>query len=475
MNRWNGMSNRLGVRSRTTLIVVAVLGTVLAGSGALLVVATRAALFQAVETTVTARAVDLATQVSDGVTPRPVPLVRGMSVQVVVEGAAVSSTQDIEGQRPILDVAPLSDAVSTVQVPSLDASENGEEAGGEDGDEGPFLVAVAGAIHAGKPATVLVAASLAAVDSATRALVPLLALGVPAITLLAGLTIWRSTGRAFRPVEAMATQAEAISYSDLHLRVTEPAPDDEIRRLSVVLNRMLERLETSVARQRRFAADAGHELKSPVATLLTMAEVAEANPSTFTVGGLASDVAEQSRRLATLVDDLLVLARTDEHRLELGGEWFDLADVISEVVAAVGPQSVSIATGGVESSFVYADRRRIGQVVRNLLDNAVRHATSRVRVDAAVVRDRVTLRVADDGAGIPIADRDRVFERFVRLDEARSRGAGGTGLGLSVVQSIVEAHRGTIDVSDDPELGGASIAVVFPAGGVGSGSTPPAD
>ena len=133
----------------------------------------------------------------------------------------------------------------------------------------------------------------------------------PAITLLVGLTIWRFTLRAFRPVEAMARQAEAISYRDLHLRVPEPEPDDEIRRLAVVLNRMLERLETSVSRQRRFTADAGHELKSPVAPLPTMAEVAEANPQAFGVAELAGDVAGQSRRLAALSGDLLVLAATD--------------------------------------------------------------------------------------------------------------------------------------------------------------------
>ena len=454
----------LGVRSRTTLIATAVVGLVLAGSGALLVMATRSALFQSVETTASARAADLASQLAAGTAPRPVPLIRGISVQIVSGGTVISSTQDIEGQGPIVDVVALPGAESTVQVPSLDAAENDGESQSEGGDEGPFLVAVAGVNIDGRQATVLAAASLGAVEDATRTLIPLLALGIPAIALLVGLTIWRLTLRAFRPVEAMARQAEAISYSDLHLRVPEPKPEDEIRRLAVVLNRMLERLETSVALQRRFTADAGHELKSPVATLLTMAEVAEANPKAFGVAELAADVAGQSRRLATLVDDLLVLARTDEHRLELNRESFDIAEVVQEEAAAGGPVSVSMDTSRVEPAFVYADRRRIGQVVRNLLDNAARHASHTVRIETHATGSEITVSVADDGPGISPSDRDRIFERFVRLDEARSRQAGGTGLGLSVVRSIVEAHRGLISVDDDPGLGGAKITVVLPTG-----------
>lgn len=455
---------RLGVRARTTMIATAVVGLVLAGSGALLVVATRSALFQSVETTVKARALDLVSQVEGGTTPRPVPLVRAISVQMVSDGTVISSTEDIDGQRPVVDLDAVPGALFTVEVPALDAGENEGEAQSEEREEGPFLVAVAGLTIEGRQATVLAAASLGAVEDATRTLIPLLAVGIPAITLLVGITIWRLTRWAFRPVEAMARHAEAISYSDLHLRVPEPMPDDEIRRLAVVLNLMLERLDTSVSRQRRFTADAGHELKSPVASLLIMAEVAEANPQAFRVAELAADVAGQSRRLAALVDDLLVLARTDEHRLELDREPLDLAEVVRVEISGAGPASVSIDANRVEPVQVIWDRRRIGQVVRNLLDNATLHATTTVRIETHATGSEATIRVADDGPGIPSADREKIFERFVRLDEARSREVGGTGLGLSVVWSIVEAHRGRITVSEDPDLGGALITVVVPTG-----------
>ncbi len=464
MNSSVGSFGGLGVRGRTTLIATVVVGLVLAASSVLLLVATRSALFQSVETTVTARSLDVASQVDSGFAASPLPFVRGISVQIVAAGVVVSSTDDIAGQGPVVDPATLSPGVSIVEVPSLDVSENDGDSHGNDGDEGPFLISVTDATLNGRRATVLAAGSLLAVENATRTLVPLLALGIPLITLLVGLTVWRLTRRAFLPVEAMAAQADTISYSDLHLRVPESKPDDEIRRLAVVLNRMLERLETSVTRQRRFTADAGHELKSPIATLLTMAEVAEANPEAFEVGELATDVAGQSRRLATLVEDLLVLASADEHRLDVDRGPVDLAGVIREEITSTNRTSVTVEFSVRDAVWVHGDRRKLGQVVRNLLDNAAGHASDTVRIDAQITGDLVTFVVADDGPGIPIVDRERIFGRFVRLDEARSRDSGGTGLGLSVVRSIVQAHGGTVTASDDAQLGGAAVIVSLPVG-----------
>ncbi len=454
----------LGVRGRTTAIATAAVATVLAVAGILLIVATRSALYQAVETTVTARAADVATQLEMGNSFTQVPLVRRISVQIVTDGTVMASTADIEGQQPIVDVTtPASGITQTTQVPALDAAENQGEAGSEDGDEGPFLVAVTGVQIGDRPSVVLAAASLDSVDSATRTLIPLVAFGFPAITLLVALTVAGLTRRAFRPVDAMTQQADTISYSDLHRRIPEPAPDDEIRRLAVVLNRMLNRLDTSAARQRQFTADASHELKSPIATLLTMAEVAEANPQGFTVPELASDVAGQTRRLATLVDDLLTLAQSDEHGLHLQPEWFNIAEMVADELARKPSPHITVDTDQLEPARMYGDRRRIGQVIRNLLDNAIRHATSTVRVEVSLVGDQATIRISDDGLGVPPADRGRIFDRFVRLDEDRSRQSGGTGLGLSVVRTIIEAHHGTITVEDDPQLGGASITVTLPA------------
>ncbi len=452
---------RLGVRGRTTVIATAVVGSVLALAGALLIVATRSALYQSVETTATARAADVASQLETGTAFTQVPLVGAISVQIITAGTVVSSTSDIEGQRPFVDVTLDSGTTKTIRIPALDAADNQGETG-EDGDEGPFLVAATGVLIDGQPSLVLAAASLAAVDNATRTLIPLLALGIPAITLLVALIVSRLTRRAFRPVDDMARQADTISYSDLHRRVPEPKPDDEIRRLAVVLNRMLNRLDTSAVRQRQFTADASHELKSPVATLLTMAEVAEANPQGFAVEELAADVAGQARRLTALVDDLLTLAQSDEHGLRLHQEWFNIVDVVTGELAVKAATGINVDTDHVEPVRGYGDRRRIAQVVRNLLDNATHHAATTIRVETSAVGD-ATIRIADDGPGIPPADRERIFDRFVRLDEDRSRRSGGTGLGLAVVRSIIDAHHGTITIGDDGQLGGTLITVTLPS------------
>jgi signal transduction histidine kinase len=472
---------RLGVRARITLIATAVVGLTLAAASVVFITETRSSLSQSVETTVTARSADISAQVSEGVPPDPIPLVRRISAQIVHDGEVGSSTPDIEGAAPIVTVNGVPGSPKTVRVAALDSGdEEGEdEAEEEEAEkidvdvEGPFLVAVNGVRIENSVVTVLTAASLAGVEEATRILVPLMAITMPAITLLVGLTVWRLTGRAFGPVEAMANQADSITFGDLHLRVPEPQADDEIRHLALVLNRMLERIETSVARQRRFIADAGHELRSPLATLITMAEVADANPETFKVAELAGDVAEQGRRMALLVDDLLVLARVDEAHLELDREWFDLAALARDVVAATRSDRIGVNVEQLLPVPVFGDHKRIGQAVRNLVDNACRHARSTVVVETSLSEGAATLTVADDGPGIPDEDRERVFERFVRLDDARSRDIGGTGLGLSVALGIVRAHGGEILVEDSAGLGGAEFVVRLPASGAGGDRSHP--
>lgn len=454
--------DRVGVRARTTLIATAVVGLVLAGSSVLLVGATTAALDQSIETSVTSRAVDVASQLELGSVPGAIASIRGISVQIVKDGEVVLSTRDIEGQGPLAVIDQQSTGVTSIQIPTLDDNEGEGDFQGEGGDGGPYLAVRVPVTIGGDRFTVIAAESVAPARNTRRTLIPLLFLGVPAVTLLAGMTVWRLTKRAFRPVDAMAQLADSISIEDLHKRIPEPVSNDEVKRLSVVLNGMLERLETAVTRQRQFTADASHELKSPVATLLTMAEVAEANPSRFGVGELAADVAEQSRRLAALIDDLLILARSDEHRLDLEFTDFDLGELVREQLSRNATSSVAVTTAASGPVAVRADRRRFEQIIRNLLDNATRHATASVSVTTSLSNGRATVIVRDDGEGVPKPDREKIFERFVRLDEARSRSDGGTGLGLSVVRQLVEAHGGSIVIDGDPDLGGARVTVDIP-------------
>ena len=284
-------------------------------------------------------------------------------------------------------------------------------------------------------------------------LTPLLALGV-------GLLAWFIAGRALRPVELMRAEVLEISHTTMHRRVPVPEGGDEVQRLAETMNEMLDRLEDASTRQREFVSDASHELRSPVAAMRTDLEVALRDRDTDWPA-LAERVLSENERLGTLVDDLLALARIDEH----GGDTVDaIVDLDELVLADVDGREngVVIDTQHLSGGRVRGNARQLAQVVRNLVDNAKRHATTKVAVSVSNGDGTVALAVDDDGPGIPIADRERVFERFARLDEGRARDAGGSGLGLAVVARIVTAHGGTVRVIDS-ELGGARFEVSLPA------------
>lgn len=315
----------------------------------------------------------------------------------------------------------------------------------------------------GTRATIRVAVSLEEVDDSTAALLPPLLVGLPVLLLLVAGTTWVVTGRALAPVERIRREVEQVTADRLERRVPEPASRDEVNRLARTMNRMLARLQDSTERQRRFVADASHELRSPLAGIRQTAEVAVAHPGALPEGELAEAVLEEAVRLQHLVEQLLVLTRADAGAAGPRQE-VDLDDLVLTDVRRLraGGDRVRIDTGGVGPARVVGDPVALGQVVRNLLDNAVRHATSRVAVHLTSEQGEAVLRIDDDGPGVPEADRERVFERFVRLDEARSRDAGGSGLGLAIVRSVVEAHGGRCDVEAAP-LGGARFSVRLPA------------
>jgi signal transduction histidine kinase len=226
---------------------------------------------------------------------------------------------------------------------------------------------------------------------------------------------------------------------------------------------MLERLEQGQARQRRFVADASHELRSPVASIRQHAEVAQAHPEGTTLGALAETVAAENLRVERLVDDLLLLTRADEHTLQLQQRPVDLDDLVFEEALRLRESTtLRVDTTRVSAGRVSGDRSALWRALRNLGDNAVRHAASRVAFSLDEQDGAVVLEVDDDGPGIATADRQRVFERFVRLDDARARDVGGSGLGLAIVAEVVGAHHGTISIGHSG-LGGARFQVRLPA------------
>ena len=311
--------------------------------------------------------------------------------------------------------------------------------------------------------------SLDAVDSTVDSITGALVLGVPVlIALLAGLTWWL-TGRALKPVEAIRAEAAAITGSTIHRRVPEPNTDDEVGRLARTMNSMLDRLETASLRQRRFVSDASHELRSPIAVIRAQLEVGLRRGGAADWPAVARRVLVEDQRLEQAVDELLELARTEE-RADAPHVVVDLDEVVLEETAR--ERRVPVDTSRVLAGRVHGTRAQFARVVTNLLDNACRHAKTRVAVALLRQGHDVVLTIDDDGPGIASPDRERVFERFTRLDEGRSRDAGGVGLGLAMVQTIVERHGGTVSVDDAP-LGGARLVVRLPAIEDGPSASPP--
>jgi signal transduction histidine kinase len=228
------------------------------------------------------------------------------------------------------------------------------------------------------------------------------------------------------------------------------------------MNRMLDRLEQAQARQRRLVSDASHELRSPVATIRQHAEVALAHPDRTTTTELAATVLAEDLRLQRLAEDLLLLTRADEHTLALRRRPVDLDDLVFDEARRLRDGTgLRVDTTAVSAGRVDGDAAGLRRVLRNLGDNAARHAADRLAFSLAERDGLVLLGVDDDGPGIPEADRARVFERFVRLDDNRARDDGGSGLGLAIVAELAAAHGGTVAAAASP-LGGARVEVRLP-------------
>ena len=285
-----------------------------------------------------------------------------------------------------------------------------------------------------------------------------------ALTLLAGLATWLLTGRALRPVVAITDRVAEITSGTLDGRVPEPGSGDEIGVLAQTMNHMLARLERTDVRRRQFVSDASHELRTPVAVLRSEAEVANRAPSTTTVEDFAAVVLGETARLEGLVEDLLALARADERRIETASSTFGFGEVdVDDVVLAEAKRTrrLPVDQSQVSAGRVRAKADDLARAVGHLLDNAVRHGESKVAVGVRTEGSRVRIWVDDDGTGIAQADRARVFDRFTRLDEARSRDRGGSGLGLAVVAETVAGLGGTVTIDQGP-LGGARVAIDLP-------------
>ncbi len=308
--------------------------------------------------------------------------------------------------------------------------------------------------------TVLVGGGSEAVEATARIVALLLAGGAPIIIAVAATASYRLVRRSLQSVDTIRSRVADISTSDLAERVPVPPWRDEISALAVTMNEMLARLEAGQRAQQQFVSDASHELRSPLATIISGLEVAEAHSELLDAELVVDTLLPEAHRMRVLIEDLLLLARADEKSLMLRREEV-LLDKLAEVEAArVRRDGCTVHTAISPARFV-GDRAAVSRVVRNLVDNAVRHATSHIDIDVRSVDGNAILAVSDDGPGIPAADRAQVFQRFVRLDSDRARTGGGTGLGLAIVAEVVAAHHGTVDI-DDRHGGGTTITVRVP-------------
>jgi len=285
--------------------------------------------------------------------------------------------------------------------------------------------------------------------------------GLPVILLLAASAVWLIVGRALRPVEQIRHAVTAITSADLSQRVPDPGTADEIGNLAATMNSMLGRLEDSARRQRRFVSDASHELRSPLSAIRTTLEVGLAHPDRAPWPVIAERAAQQSNRLEELIQQLLLLARADEKVLTQQSGPVDVSQLLQDVAAGAGGGHVVLDLRLTSPAMTEGNAEHLTRVFRNIVDNALRYANSRIRITSSTTDNQITVEIADDGPGIPEAERGRVFERFVRLDRSRERGTGTTGLGLAIAREIATAHDGDIRLTDSPESG-ACFAVRLP-------------
>ncbi|MEU5274486.1 sensor histidine kinase [Streptomyces hygroscopicus] len=315
--------------------------------------------------------------------------------------------------------------------------------------------------NAASPTSVTVRPSTTAVDNATDLLLGKVAPAATGLVLFVAALTWLLVGRALRPVSAIRQEFTEITERDLHRRVPVPAARDEIFRLAQTMNSTLDRLQQAMNRQRQFIADASHELRSPIAALRAQLELTLARPSRTDWPAAVHKALGDTDRLQAVASDLLLLARLDAQETHRRTAVDLSALAAEESHRHPGTITVSGDSGDGEAPVVSGSRVQLLRLLTNLADNARRHARTKVSITVGVSDGTVEVAVDDDGPGIPEADRERVFERFTRLDDARARQDGGTGLGLAIARDIARTHGGTLNVDTSP-WGGARLLLRLP-------------
>lgn len=444
----------LSLRTRLTVGAAALLCLALiAGALALTTVLTSSRV-AAMDDLATSRAIAIHELVASDRLPASLPVAEAGEIAQVLdaEGAVLASSLNASRTLPVLPAGQVgalrSRAVETGEVARAGSLETSYDA--------VARVAVAAAEHRGSAVTIVATMPAGEVSALMGALRVALTGVVPTLTLLFALAIWLVLGRALAPVERLRLDAAEKARSGASGPLPEPARADEIGALARTLNEMLTRIDAGAARQRAFVSDAAHELRSPVATMLAVVEVARAHPDPHLDADVLADLHAEAARMSALIEDLLALAKvgaTRAPRAEV--DLLDVARRAAEASQASGGERVRIEIAG--SGLAWGSADPLVRVVRNLIENAVRHAHEAV----AVVVAPGVVAVDDDGEGIAPDERERVFERFVRLDQAREREAGGAGLGLAIARETARELGGDVTLADSP-AGGLRARLTVP-------------
>lgn len=441
------------VRVRTTVAATVVVGVALAVGGVGLVAFLYRSQVHSLESGAALRAADVATLIQSRTLPARLSIQgQETSLVQVVDGSGrvIASSSNIEGEARIANFRPTSGNLSFHTLNRLPIADS----------EG-FRVAALRVRTPDGLRTVYVAAGLGGVRQTVRTVTSVLVIALPALLGVVAATTWVIVGRALRPVERIRAEVADLSANALERRVPQPMVDDEIGRLARTMNEMLGRLQFFTERQRQFIADASHELRSPIASLKAQLEVARADPHGTNWVTLNDEALAEVRRMERLVLDLLALARSDRAAGLPTSGVVDLDDVVvTEATKVRDRGQVRICLSLFEPARVRGDREQLARLMRNLIENAERHAETMVSLDLHADGSTVELVVSDDGRGIPRRERERVFERFTRLDDARDRDAGGSGLGLPIAREIAAAHGGTVAVAESAK--GARLVVRLP-------------
>ncbi|GIH03583.1 two-component sensor histidine kinase [Rhizocola hellebori] len=441
-----------GIRLRSALAAAAVVSAAAALAGVLMVYSARSSLTANIDATASQRSGQVAAAITSGDEARLAQTLRPAAgdqtiVQVLDQsGQVVACSPAITGLPPITDLRPA--AGQTLWQQGLLPS----------GDD-PFRI-VATSVPAGAGSRIVVVGqSLQPVEESLEVVTDSFLAGIPLLALAVGLATFVFVSRSLRAVEAIRGRVATITARDLRARVPVPRARDEVAALAETMNAMLDRLQAASDTQRRFVADASHELRSPLTTLQVGLDVLAAGDEP--PPGVQR-LRIETGRLGRLVADLLLLARADEHGLRPRDADVDLDDIAYSHRERLHRQYPHLLVEAhIAAVRVPGDAHQLERAVGNLCDNAAQHARTLVTVEVWQEQSTAHLIVADDGPGIDPADRERVFGRFVRLDTSRSRNVGGSGLGLAITREIARGHHGTIAVETSPG-GGAALHLRLP-------------